>query len=265
MFRRTIAIGPLAVTCTFDDRSLDTLIARDYGNFLTPRHTGFPVHITPLPVPGADKLSVTVSRRGIAIARDDFRSLSDPAFSRTTLRIQRDTYSLNSWLRIFLTMAGVRRGILLVHGAGWRDDEGAWLFAGRSGAGKSTITRILGKRHALSDELTMVHHARASTTAYSTPFWGELHKGGERSRRGILRGICSLRHGAGVELTPAARTTTLRTLLATTLFFSDDAGLMGRLLATAAAISRATPGYTLTFPRDARPATITRTLREAAA
>lgn len=265
MYRRTIAIGPLAVTCMCDDRSFDALIARDYKMFLSPRHTGLPVRIMPLTSPSTDDLAVTANRRGITIARDDFHSRSDAAFTLTDLYIHRDTYSLNSWLRIFLTLAGLRRGILLVHGAGWRDGTGAWLFAGRSGAGKSTITRILGKRHALSDELTLLHHAGAGTTAYSTPFWGELQRGGEQSRRGALRGICSLRHGAAVDLTPAARPHTLRTLLSTILFFSDNAGLMRRLLATAAAITRTTPGYTLTFSRDARPASITRTLREAVA
>lgn len=265
MLRRTIAIGPLAVTCASDDPSFDAMIARDYRNFLSPRHTGFPVRILPLPVPGAGELSVTVNRRGIVIARDDFHSISDAAYTRTDLRIQRDTYSFNSWLRIFLTMAGLRRGALFIHGAGWRDGAGAWLFAGRSGAGKSTITRILGKPHALSDELTLLHHDGSATTACSTPFWGELQRGGEHSRRGTLRGICSLRHGAVVDLAPAAPAATLRTLLSTILFFSDNAVLMRRLLATAAAITRAVPGYALTFPRDARPATITRALREAAA
>lgn len=265
MYRRTIAVGPLSVTFQFDDPAMDVLIARDYRDFLCRRHNGMPVTILPPRAISTDDLKITARGRSILITRNDFHSRTDAAFSRSTLHIRPDTYALNSWLRIFFTLAGLRRGILLVHGAGWAHGPDAWLFAGRSGAGKSTITRLLGKNAALSDEVTMIRCDGTTAAAFSTPFWGELKQGGERSRRGTIRGICSLRQGASVSLTPEKPAATVRTLLATTLFFSNEPALLKKVLTITHAIARAAPGYTLTFPRHARRATLTRVLKEAAA
>ncbi len=198
-----------------------------------------------------DELSLAKAKGGWRMARYDFFSSSTKDFRATTLFIDCNKYSLNSWLRIFLTQCGLRYGALLVHSAGISCPEGIYLFAGVSGSGKSTITRIFGKRYALSDELVLLYEQRGTFMAASTPFWGELKKGTGTLFCGRAEGICFLSHGRIVRRSPAPAScaSALAQLLKTVLFFSDDSSSMRTLLGLAARAVKNVPVSRLGFAK----------------
>jgi hypothetical protein len=66
---------------------------------------------------------------------------------------------------------------LLLHSSCVIEGERAHIFAGHSGAGKSTAARLSVPRELLSDEATLIKITDNSITVYDSPFRSELEKG----------------------------------------------------------------------------------------
>ncbi|MFC3884797.1 hypothetical protein ACFOU2_15510 [Bacillus songklensis] len=63
---------------------------------------------------------------------------------------------------------------LLIHSSCVEHQEKAYLFAGQSGAGKSTVARLSAPRPILSDEATLVKINENQVTVFDSPFRSEL-------------------------------------------------------------------------------------------
>ena len=73
---------------------------------------------------------------------------------------------------IFSYILNAHDGFLL-HAAGLVHRSYAFIFAGKSGAGKSTICRVWGNDCVvLNDDLVPVRSIEGSFRAYPSPFWG---------------------------------------------------------------------------------------------
>ena len=83
-------------------------------------------------------------------------------------------------LRIVHSIVLAPQGGLLLHSASAIRNGKAFLFAGVSGAGKTTISRLAPPDATLlTDEISYVRKFDAGYTAFGTPFTGELAKLGE--------------------------------------------------------------------------------------
>jgi hypothetical protein len=84
----------------------------------------------------------------------------------------------------------------LTHAAGWRLEGQGFIFPGKSGAGKSTISRLLSSKRnwqGLSDDRVVVRQMAQGIECFGTPWPGE---GGHAINSGVsLSGIFFLRHG----------------------------------------------------------------------
>jgi hypothetical protein len=91
-----------------------------------------------------------------------------------------------------------------IHGCGVRDASGrVYVFAGQSGAGKSTIGRLWAERRdvtVLSDERVVVRTDGGRVTVWGTPFHGDAILASPAS--GELAGIFFLRHGGRHAVVP---------------------------------------------------------------
>jgi hypothetical protein len=63
---------------------------------------------------------------------------------------------------------------LLIHSSCVKHQEKAYLFAGHSGAGKSTVARLSAPRVLLSDEATLVKINESTIQIFDSPFRSEL-------------------------------------------------------------------------------------------
>jgi hypothetical protein len=108
------------------------------------------------------------------ITRGDFEARYDPIHRCGTVRQNVNRHSIDSVIRIIHTLALASEGGLLLHSASAIRNGSAFLFAGRSGAGKTTLSR-----HApadaclLSDEVSYVRRSGEIFVAWGTPFTGE--------------------------------------------------------------------------------------------
>lgn len=140
---------------------------------------------------------------------------------------------------------------LLIHGAGIVLDGAGYLFAGPSGAGKTTVAGLAaGVGEVLSDENVVVRLAEDGAQLYSTPFWGQSTPP-ERVRRvnrcAPLAGIYLLEHAADFTLTPLRPAEAVAALLSTEKVATERVESADAWLAVAGRLAATVPVYRLGF------------------
>lgn len=112
------------------------------------------------------------------LQRDDFQAHWNNQTRRGSVLMEPSEYTVDSWLRVWLSSLLLMQGGGLFHAAGLLRGNRGELFIGRSGCGKSTLARACGADEILSDELTAVRRYGAAFMVHGTPFMGELGVGG---------------------------------------------------------------------------------------
>jgi hypothetical protein len=130
---------------------------RPYGPGETTSSLEFPVSSFEFPVtsfqlkvelvpPGivsdAEEVRVRLEGGRWVMERSDFRAEWDPERRQGWVRQSPNPYSIDSVLRILHSLVLAREGGFLVHAASAIRNGRAFLFAGASGAGKTTIARL---------------------------------------------------------------------------------------------------------------------------
>ena len=106
----------------------------------------------------------------------------------------------------------------------------AFLFAGVSGAGKTTTVRLApSDAVVLTDEISYVRRIGNGYRAYGTPFAGELARPGANASALVHR-LCLLKQGPQNRLRPVRRAEAIRALMRHVLFFAHDSELVERVL-----------------------------------
>jgi hypothetical protein len=167
-----------------------------------------------------------------------------------TVRLWRSIYSFDALLRVLIGTLLPPRGGLVLHASALADRwNHGFVFAGRSGSGKTTVARLLKKQIVLNDEICAVTAGRRPDVS-GTPFWGEMGTGPAHNRRYSLAALYFLAKAPSTELIRLPPEEALRRLLACVCFFSRAARDFEPVLKTAAAIMGRVPAYELRFRRD---------------
>jgi hypothetical protein len=195
---------------------------------------------------------VRVTRRGEdwLIERGDLRAQWNPATGRGRLQLAPNPYAIDAVLRIVHTLALAKNGGRLLHAASAIRNNQAFVFAGVSGAGKSTMASMAPPDvHLLTDEISYVRREDGGYFAYGTPFAGELGKSGE-NLRAPLAAIYLLAQGSENRIIPIGNAQAARGLLTNTLFFAQDIELVQAVFMSALEMAEAVPVSVLTFVRE---------------
>jgi hypothetical protein len=161
----------------------------------------------------------------------------------------RDEYALDSLLRILLTAVLLPRRGFLLHAASVVHDGRAYIFAGRSGAGKSTVASLSPAGTVLTDEISLLRFSDGCWQAHGTPFWGEFRAAG-MNRHFPIAGIYFLAQDRQDRFEPLAAKQILRALLPCVLFFSTEKRANESLLCTLLDLVGRVPAYRLHFRRS---------------
>ncbi len=250
-----IAIGGVAVRVNTTDPVFLEMLENRYAGFVSGEahaEFDFDVDLTP---PGSNRdadVSVKFRSGRWFMERGDFRAEWVPATGKGWIRQSANPYSIDAVLRIVHTLVLVRQGGFLLHSASAIRNGKAFLFAGVSGAGKTTISRLApADATLLTDEISYVRKQDEDYFAFGTPFTGELAKLGENTSA-PLAALYLLAQGPQNKIEAVGAADAGRELLANMLFFAEDQEMVHRAFQAACDFVHRVPVYRLTFVPDAR-------------
>ena len=258
-----VGIGGMHVRLCAASPDFNTLMADRFrgfiGNVATPDYV-FDVDIIPFTynpdVPDdASEIDVCVLREGKhwRLLRSDFEAQWDPATRHGTARLRANPYALDSVLRILHTVLLAEQGGMLMHASSVVLEDGrAFVCTGVSGAGKTTISRLVPSgAHILTDEMSFIRREGDDYYAYGTPFAGELATPGENIRA-PLAGVFLLAQGPDNRIDALTPSEAVRALMANILYFARDDALTAKVFDNAIALAARVPVRRLTFFPDGR-------------
>jgi hypothetical protein len=252
-----IVVGGLPIRLSCRDYNFAALLRGHYDGFCEDERSEHPpielaIRLGPRPpVTGDDELRVRLDAGNWILERGDFRCTYDPRLRRGEIHQSPNRYSVDSVLRILHSLALVPESGFLLHASSGIRNGRAYIFAGRSGAGKTTMARLAPPGVTLlTDEISYIRRAQATYFACGTPFWGELAKAGE-NHSGLIQALCFLEHAPENRLTPLSGAESLRSLLQNILFFAQDPALVARVFENACDFVSNIPIYRLSFRPEA--------------
>jgi hypothetical protein len=134
-------------------------------------------------------------------------------------------------------------------------DDSAYIFSGRSNAGKTTLTRKAYKQGAwvLSDDINLLLPDRDGYKAHAVPFTGEFgrtldHEGGQASYP--VKAIILLKQGEELTTEKVSASDAVATLLTGCPFVNTDAELSSSLFDAVINLVETLPVIRLTSSRD---------------
>ncbi len=252
-----VEIGGIPILLRTQDLSFHEMLKSRYAGFITVSAAAkfeFDVDLVPPSeaMQSDEDVEVRTQDGTWSLRRGDFRALWDAQAGRGRIRQSANPYSVDSVLRIVHTLLLARQGGFLLHAASVIRNERALLFAGVSGAGKTTISRLSPPDAILlTDEISYVRRDGEAYRACGTPFAGELARLGENSSAKIA-GLFLLDKGPENRVEPIRAAEAVRSLLRNILFFAEDEELVKLIFVSACEFVDRVPVRRLTFFPDER-------------
>jgi len=252
----TIEIGGIAARVASADMAFLHMLEDRYAGFVSSRaDADFDFHVDLGEAGVADpdaEVSVTQRSGCWTVERGDFRAEWEPATRHGRIRQSSNPYSIDALLRILHSLLLAKQGGFLLHAASAIRNGKAFLFAGASGAGKTTIARLApGDVSLLTDEISYIRKSPNGYSACGTPFTGELQKLGDNISAPIAA-LYLLAKGPKNCVEPVPPAEAVRALLSNILFFAKDREMIGALLHSACEFVGRIPISRLTFVPDFR-------------
>jgi hypothetical protein len=251
-----VEIGGLPIRLRSSDSAFLRQIQARYAGYMSSSNVSsfdFDIELAPPGTESGDEdLRVTWNSGRWLMERGDFRAEWNPSTARGRIDQTFNTYSLDSVLRIVHTLLLAGKGGFLVHASSAIRNGRAFVFAGVSGAGKTTMARLAPPDAALlTDEISYVTRQDDGYFAVGTPFFGELARAGENLRAPI-ECVFLLAKGPENKIEPIAASAALRGLLGNILFFAQDPKFVRLVFDAAFDFVSRVPVRRLTFAPDAR-------------
>ncbi|HXJ85841.1 MAG TPA: hypothetical protein VMS18_03430 [Candidatus Binatia bacterium] len=251
-----VEIGGIAVRVNTLNADFLGMLQNRYAGFLSHSERAeieFKVDLIDPGLSDGDRPVEVRHQRGVwMFRRGDFLAEWRPASRSGWIRQTANPYSIDAVLRIVHTLVLARQGGFLLHAASAIRNGKAFVFAGVSEAGKTTISRSAPPDVTLlTDEISYVRRQGDGYVGFGTPFTGELAKLGENVSAPIAA-LYFLAKGNENRIDPITAGEAARSLLANVLFFAKDEELVQATFHTAFEFVSRVPVSRLTFFPDAR-------------
>jgi len=249
----TVGIGDIPIFLQTDNDDFRRLIEDRYAGFVNPSAEPscvLEVHLEP--PSGRTAEDVQISRSGSVwrIERGDFRAEFDTRSRRGWVRQSPNPYSLDAAMRIIHSLVLAEEGGFLVHAASGVRNDRAFVFAGLSGAGKTTMSRLApADATLLTDEISYIRRSDNGYHAYGTPFAGELARVGT-NLKAPLEALYFLEKGPDNQIVPTRESDAAHALIRNILFFAHDPHLVKRVFDAAIEFVSRVPVARLVFTPD---------------
>jgi hypothetical protein len=258
-----IDIGGMPILVRTDNAEFAALLEDRYGSFIhvpsSDRIFSLDIDlIPPRTILEDEDVSVRLESGRWIITRGDFRAEFDPGLGHGWVRQSASPYSIDGVLRILHSLFLAREGGFLVHAASAVRNGRAFLFAGVSGAGKTTLSRLAPPdAEVLTDEISYVRPSTeprplgSGYVAFGTPFAGELARIGANLRAPLVA-LYLLVQGPKNRIEPVEPAEAARAVLRNILFFAHDEELVGLVFQSVFDFVARVPVQRLVFTPDAR-------------
>lgn len=217
--RAGLVVGGIEVEVRVPLGPLETILTERYGPFLsaiidpvctvemkpTERDVG----------PDHTRVAVVVDGSGaeqVVVSHDGFEAHIDLR-GAGTVETAADVCTVDHFLRTLFGLLAPRHDAVMLHSCGVIMHGQSHVFAGRAGAGKSTLASIAGHRPLLSDDHVLVRRKANRWVGASTPFWGRSYDRPGPVRQAPLGKLWSLTHHGANEVVPMAEAEALSLVL----------------------------------------------------
>lgn len=250
----TVAVGRVPIRLTSASEDYARVLARRFEGFVVESATPFLDIDIDLAEPRDpdpdDDVSVTLDGDRWTIARSDCHAVVDLRAGRGRIVQPPHPYATDTMLRVVHSVLLARAGGLLLHASSAVRNGRAYVFFGRSGAGKSTIVGMAPPDvTVLSEEISYVRRDAAGYVGCGTPFTGELNRRGDNVEAPLAAAYL-LVQGDTHRMEPLVPADALRALLQCVLCFAGDGGVTRDAFAAACDLVERIPVRRLVFRRD---------------
>ena len=192
-----------------------------------------------------EPLSIYREDRRIVISRGDFRGYINPDSLSGELGLVSED-SLECFLRIVYSFILPGMGGLALHAASVVKGGRAYVFPGKSGAGKTTIAKLSSGTDLLTDEVSIVRGIGEQAVAYGTPFCGELRKPGQNIKAPIA-GLYFPVKDSNIYVQELPAKVALEMLLPCVVLFGQEQDIMEKAFHLSYQLASSIPCYELHF------------------
>lgn len=195
--------------------------------------------------------AVTITTEGSKIVYDrlDYRIETDASYSRASILAYNELSLKHAFMNLYCAYIVHIGWGLMIHSSCVIEDGKAYLFAGQSGAGKSTVAKLSAPRPLLSDEASLVKITPDGMFVYDSPFRSELMSIYE-GRVCPLDGIHLLIQSSQVERKQIRSGEGIMHLLDKVFFWAHDAKETSKVLGMLREMVMAVPVYELHFQKN---------------
>lgn len=202
---------------------------------------------------GAPVQDITVDARKegqrITYRRDDFYIETDVNYERVQISVHDDVALNHALMTVYSAFIVHRRWGLMIHSSCVRQGDCAYLFAGQSGAGKSTVAMLSQPRTILSDEATLVRLETGEALVYDSPFRSDSTPTFDPYPV-RLRGIHLLTQSLMIERMPMRPSELVYRLMDKIFYWAVDPAETVGLLKMCGQLAECVPAYDLYFQKN---------------
>ncbi len=236
----TLEIGGIPILLQPSDPQFCEVLKSRYETFATRNAASirlepepacrFEIHLDPRGRASDEDAHVTRDGALWNFRRGDFDATWNPHTGHGRITQCPNPYSIDTVLRITHSLVLAEQGGFLLHAASAIRNNRAFLFAGVSGAGKTTMSRLApADTTVLTDEISYVRRASDHTyTAYGTPFAGELARIGANTSA-PLEALYLLVQGPENRIAPISKSDAARAIMRHVLFFAEEKDLVAKV------------------------------------
>lgn len=212
------------------------------------------LHITILPYDGIsyDNGPIHISREGqtVIFTRCDYRMTADRDYAKAVIEAYDEFALKHALINLYSSWLIHEKRGLLVHSSCVVQNGRAWMFAGQSGAGKSTVAELSEPRPVLSDEATFIYiEDDGRVTVYDSPFRSEMENPCELEQA-ELHGIHYIIQSKEVERVPVSPGDGFILMLDKVFYWRHDEDETRNLFSLCKQIAHKVPSYQLYFQKN---------------
>lgn len=185
----------------------------------------------------------------ITFKRADYLIKSTPDYTSATIHVHDELALKHALMNFYSSYIVYHNWGLLIHSSCAIQNDKAHIFAGHSGAGKSTAARLSEPRDLLSDEATIVKISENGITVFDSPFRSELPATGYQQPRS-LAGIQLLHQAESNRIEKMRKPDALLSLMDKVFYWSHDRAETQRIMGLLRTLVEKVPVYELYFRKD---------------